>query len=138
MATTFNKVCILGYLKDKPRKSISNTNITTAILCTYNERVDPMTSYPTKEIQHHKIVLHKKLGDVLKKGSKKGMRIYIEGTIKSKKKINAIGETSHSTYIMVHSLHMIDRDINKNGKNNNDDDSYGNYKNPYDPTLQNF
>ena len=104
MAGTVNKVILVGNLgKDPEVRSFQNggkvVNLTLATSETWNDR----TSGERKErTEWHKVVIkNEKIGEIAEKYLRKGAKVYIEGTLETRKWQDQSGQDKFTTEVVV-------------------------------------
>ena len=104
MASSVNKVILVGNLgKDPESRSFQNggkvVNFTLATSETWNDRSSGERKEKTE--WHNVVIRNEKLGEIAERYLKKGAKVYIEGSIQSRKYQDASGVEKYITEIVV-------------------------------------
>ena len=121
-----NKVIILGYLGADPDiKYMSNgnslTNIVVATKYPFKDRSSGAFSYKT---EWHRVVLYGKLSDTVSSFLRKGIKVYLEGSLKSNKWKDKDGKTCFNIDIVASTLQVLDSKLNNGDSSSVDKDSF--------------
>ena len=110
MATGVNKVILLGYLgKDPETKTFPNGgSLTTFSIATSETWVDKNTGERKEHTEWHRIVLHNRLGDIAQQYLRKGSKVYIEGSLRTRQWTDQNGQERYSTEIRGETMQMLD------------------------------
>jgi single-strand DNA-binding protein len=105
-----NKVIIVGNLgKDPETRYTQNgdavTNITVA---TSDSWTDKNTGQKQESTEWHRVVFFKKLAEIAGKYLKKGSKVYIEGSLKTRKWQDKSGQDRYTTEIIANNMQMLD------------------------------
>jgi single-strand DNA-binding protein len=133
-----NKVILLGTVgRDPEVRSLgaSGSTVTSIILATAQVWKDKNTGEPVEQTEWHRVVFYGRLSEIAGKYLRKGSKIYIEGSIHTKKwQDKTTGQDRYSTEIKANAIEFLggdgannqssgvyDNDYNSGGNNN----SYG-------------
>lgn len=105
-----NKVIIVGNLgKDPETRYTQNgdavTNITVA---TSESWTDKNTGQKQESTEWHRVVFFKKIAEIAGKYLKKGSKVYIEGSLKTRKWQDKSGQDRYTTEIIANNMQMLD------------------------------
>ena len=114
MAKGVNKVIIVGNLGGPPEmKSLpSGGYLTSLSVATGESWKDKDTGEAKEQTEWHRIVFFNKLAEIAGKYLQKGSKVYVEGTIKTRKWQDKDGKDRYITEIVGRELQMLD---GKNG-----------------------
>lgn len=104
MAGSVNKVILVGNLgKDPEVRSFQNggkvVNFTLATSETWNDRASGERKEKTE--WHNVVIKNEKIGDVAEKYLKKGAKVYVEGSIQSRKYTDQSGQEKYITEVVI-------------------------------------
>ena len=110
MARGINKVILVGNLSDKPEirftdagKAIANFNVAT------NESWTDKTSGQKQErTEWHRVVIFNKLGEIAGQYLRKGSKVYLEGSLRTRQWTDQQGQTRYTTEIVATDMQMLD------------------------------
>lgn len=105
-----NKVILIGNLgKDPETRYTQNgdavTNITVA---TSESWTDKNTGQKQESTEWHRVVFFKKIAEIAGKYLKKGSKVYIEGSLKTRKWQDKSGQDRYTTEIIANNMQMLD------------------------------
>ena len=147
-----NKVILVGTLgKDPETKTFPNGgSITQFSIATSESWVDKNTGERKEQTEWHRIVLNNRLGEIAQQYLRKGSKVYIEGSLRTRQWTDQNGQERYATEIRGDQMQMLDSrnqqgggdfggNSNANYGNNNRGNNYGNqgnsnqgnYQNPY-------
>lgn len=134
-----NKVILVGTLgKDPETKSFPNGgSITQFSIATSEVWVDKSTGERKEQTEWHRIVLNNRLGEIAQQYLRKGSKVYIEGSLRTRKWTDQNGQERYSTEIRGDQMQMLDSRGQNDGAgaesgfgqprfNNNNQGGYGN------------
>jgi len=126
MAGSVNKVILIGNLGKDPEVKYLESGVPVAnFSIATSETFKDKTSGEKREITDwHNIVLWRGLAEVAEKYLKKGMKIYIEGKLKTRSWTDENNQTRYTTEIVGDQMTMLSRAENSGGTN-------------YPPTVEN-
>ncbi len=132
MARGVNKVILIGHLGADPETRFmpSGGAVTNARLATSEAWKDRQTGQMQERTEWHRLVFFNKLGEVAGEYLKKGSKVYIEGTIRTRKWQGQDGQDRYTTEIVAHDMQMLDsRPANGGGSHTSaPSQSSGNYQ----------
>ena len=116
MARGLNKVTLIGNLGKNPevRYTQNGDTVTNIILATSSSWKDKQTGEIKEKTEWHRIVFFNRLADIAKEYLHKGSKIYVEGSIRTKKwhDKNANAD-KYSTEIIANEMLMLDGKSNE-------------------------
>ncbi|AXQ27920.1 single-stranded DNA-binding protein [Solimonas sp. K1W22B-7] len=110
MARGVNKVILIGNLGKDPETRFfpSGDGITNATLATTESWKDKQTGEMKDATEWHNLVFPGKLAEIAGKYLKKGSKIYVEGSIRTRKWQDKEGKDRYTTEIRVNDMQMLD------------------------------
>lgn len=104
-----NKVVLLGTLGQDPEtKSFPNGgSVTQFSIATSESWVDKASGERKENTEWHRIVASNKLGEIAQQYLKKGSKVYVEGSIKTRKWQDQSGQERYSTEIRMSNMQML-------------------------------
>jgi len=126
MARGVNKVILIGNLgKDPEMKSFPNgdayCNLT---LATSESWTDKASGEKKERTEWHNLVFTRKLAEIVGQYLKKGSKIYVEGSLRTRKWQDKEGHDRYTTEIQVNDMQMLD---GRGGAGGGDDFGGGSY-----------
>jgi single-strand DNA-binding protein len=105
-----NKVILVGTLgKDPETKSFQNGgSICNFSIATSESWKDKNTGQSQEHTEWHKITCSNKLAEIAQQYLKKGSKLYIEGSLRTRKWTNKEGKEKYTTEVHADSLQMLD------------------------------
>lgn len=105
-----NKVIIVGNLgKDPETRYTQNGNAVTNITVATSESwTDKNTGQKQESTEWHRVVFFKKIAEIAGKYLKKGSKVYIEGSLKTRKWQDKSGQDRYTTEIIANNMQMLD------------------------------
>jgi single-strand DNA-binding protein len=124
MARGVNKVILIGNLgKDPEMKSFPNGDAYCNLTLATSESWTDKTSGERKErTEWHNLVFTRKVAEIAGQYLKKGSKIYVEGSLRTRKWQDKEGHDRYTTEIMVNDMQMLD---GKGGGGASGGDEYG-------------
>ena len=121
-----NKVILIGVLgRDPETKSFpSGGSITQFSIATSDSWKDKTTGEPREETEWHRITLNNKLGEIAQQYLKKGSKVYVEGSLHTRKWTDKEGVERYSTEIRGNSMQMLDSKGSGGGQSQGDYEPY--------------
>ena len=112
-----NKAILVGVLgRDPETKTFSNGGSVTQFSMATSESWNDKTTGERKEVtEWHRVVLNGRIGEVAQQYLKKGSKVYIEGSIHTRKWTDQSGQERFSTEIKGQNLQMLDDKSSGNG-----------------------
>jgi len=110
MGRGINKVILIGNLGADPevRFSPSGMAMTNLSLATSENWKDKNTGQPQERTEWHRIVLFGRLAEICGEYLKKGSKIYIEGSLRTRKWQDKTGQERYITEIVGSDMQMVD------------------------------
>lgn len=105
-----NKVIIVGNLGQDPetRFSAAGAAITNVSIATGEAWKDKTTGELQERTEWHRVVFFNRLGEIAGEYLKKGSKIYIEGSLRTRKWQDKEGQDRYTTEIVASELQMLD------------------------------
>ncbi|MGI9215159.1 MAG: single-stranded DNA-binding protein [Gammaproteobacteria bacterium] len=120
MSKGVNKVILIGNLGADPeiRYMPSGSAVANISIATNESWKDKQTGELQERTEWHKVSLFDKLAQIVAEYLKKGSKVYIEGSLRTRKWQDQSGNDRYITEIIASSMQMLDSKESK-GKNNN-------------------
>lgn len=128
MARGVNKVILIGNLGKDPevRYFPSGDAVANAALATTENWKDKQTGEAREATEWHNLVFPGKLGEIAGKYLRKGSKVYVEGSLRTRKWQDKEGRDRYTTEIRVADMQMLDGKPGGGGTSSmDDDDRYG-------------
>lgn len=111
-----NKVILVGTLgKDPETKTFQNGgSLTQFSIATSESWIDKSTGERKEQTEWHNIVLQNRLGEIAQQYLRKGSKVYIEGSLNTRKWTDQNGQERYTTQIKGQQMQMLD---SANGNN---------------------
>lgn len=123
-----NKVILVGTLgRDPETKSFPNGgSLTQFSIATSESWIDKSTGERKEHTEWHRIVLNNRLGEIAQQYLRKGSKVYIEGSLRTRQWTDQNGQERYTTEIRGDSMQMLDsaRQGNEQGFNGGDQSGY--------------
>lgn len=105
-----NKVIIVGNLGADPevRQFNNGGNVTNISVATSEQWNDKQTGEPREATEWHRISLFNRLGEVAAQYLRKGSKVYIEGSLRTRKYQDQNGQERYITEIRADNMQMLD------------------------------
>ncbi|MGH8550232.1 MAG: single-stranded DNA-binding protein [Methylococcales bacterium] len=105
-----NKVILIGNLGADPevRYMPSGDAITSVRLATSETWKDKQTGDPREITEWHRVVFFKKLAEIAGEYLRKGSKVYIEGSLRTRKWQGQDGQDRYTTEIVANEMQMLD------------------------------
>ncbi|MDP3295288.1 MAG: single-stranded DNA-binding protein [Nevskia sp.] len=122
-----NKVILIGNLgKDPELKYFPNgdafCNLTIATSESWNDKA---SGEKKEKTEWHNVVFTRKLAEIVGQYLKKGAKVYVEGSLRTRKWQDKEGQDRYTTEIMVNDMQMLDGRSGGGGGGGMSDDDYG-------------
>lgn len=106
---TLNKVTLIGYLGHNPeiRYTASGDPVAHVTLATTETWKDKATGEKKEATEWHRIVLYRKLAEIVGQYLKKGSHVYIEGRLQTRKWTAKDGSDRYTTEIIADDMRML-------------------------------
>jgi single-strand DNA-binding protein len=103
MARGVNKVILIGNLGADPeyRATASGSGVTNARLATTDTWRDRQSGEQQERTEWHRVVFFGKLADIANQYLRKGSRVYVEGSIRTRKWQGQDGQDRYTTEVVV-------------------------------------
>ena len=113
-----NKVILVGTLgKDPETKTFGNgSSLTQFSIATSDHWTDKSTGEKREQTEWHRIVLSNRLGEIAQQYLRKGSKVYIEGSLRTRQWTDQNGQERYTTEIRGEQMQMLD---GQNQQNNN-------------------
>lgn len=105
-----NKVILVGNLGNDPetRAFPSGDMVTNITLATSETWKDKQTGQPQEKTEWHRVVFHRRLAEIAGEYLHKGSKVYIEGSLKTRKWQGKDGQDRYTTEIVAREMQMLD------------------------------
>ncbi|QIO04664.1 single-stranded DNA-binding protein [Acinetobacter shaoyimingii] len=134
-----NKVILVGTLgKDPETKTFPNGgSLTQFSIATSESWTDKNSGERKEQTEWHRIVLHNRLGEIAQQYLRKGSKVYIEGSLRTRQWTDQNGQERYTTEIRGEQMQMLDSNRQQNDgageggfqqprfNNNNQNGGYG-------------
>lgn len=106
---TLNKVTLIGYLGHNPeiRYTASGDPVAHVTLATTETWKDKASGEKKEATEWHRVVLYRKLAEIVGQYLKKGSHVYIEGRLQTRKWAAKDGTDRYTTEIIADDLRML-------------------------------
>lgn len=110
MARGINKVILIGNLGQEPdtRYMPSGGAVTNITLATSETWKDKNTGQPQERTEWHRVVFFNRLAEIAGEYLKKGSKVYIEGSLRTRKWQGQDGQDRYTTEIVASEMQMLD------------------------------
>ena len=110
MARGVNKVILIGNLGADPETRFmpSGGAVTNIRLATSKTWKDRQTGQQQERTEWHRVVFFNKLGEIAGEYLKKGSKVYVEGSIRTRKWQGQDGQDRYTTEIVANEMQMLD------------------------------
>lgn len=117
MARGINKVILIGHVGVDPEvRYMPNGNaVATVSIATTESWKDKQTGERQDKTEWHRVVFFNRLGEIVGEYVRKGSKVYIEGSLRTRKWQDQQGQDRYTTEIVANDLQMLD----SKGNNNN-------------------
>ena len=121
-----NKVILVGTLgKDPETKTFQNGGSLTQFSIATSESWTDKTSGERKEqTEWHRIVLHNRLGEIAQQYLRKGSKVYIEGSLRTRQWTDQSGQERYTTEIRGEQMQMLDSNNRQQSEQSADNGGY--------------
>lgn len=130
-----NKVILVGNLGNDPEHRVlpSGGNVTNISIATSETWKDKQTGQAQERTEWHRVVFFNRLAEIAAEYLRKGSKVYVEGSLRTRKWQDQSGNDRYSTEIIANEMQMLDSrgqgDMNSNYGN---DSQYGRSSNSGD------
>ncbi len=128
MARGINKVILVGNLGQDPetRYMPSGGAVTNVTIATSESWKDKQTGQPQERTEWHRVVFFNRLAEIAGEYLKKGSKVYVEGSLRTRKWQDQGGQDRYTTEIVAAEMQMLDsRSGGGMSSGGGYDDSYG-------------
>ena len=110
MARGVNKVILIGNLGNDPETKFlpSGGAVTNVSLATSESWKDKQSGQMQERTEWHRVVFFNKLAEIAGEYLKKGSKVYIEGSLRTRKWQGQDGQDRYTTEIVVSEMQMLD------------------------------
>lgn len=110
MARGVNKVILVGNLGQDPetRYMPSGGAVTNVTVATSESWKDKQTGEPQERTEWHRVTFYNRLGEIAGEYLKKGSKIYVEGSLRTRKWQDQSGQDRYTTEIIASEMQMLD------------------------------
>src|SRR5690625_4368554 len=110
MARGINKVILIGNLGQEPEilfmpSGGAGTNVSVA---TSESWKDKQTGQPQERTEWHRVVFFNRLAEIAGEYLKKGSKVYVEGSLRTRKWQGQDGQDRYTTEIIANEMQMLD------------------------------
>ena len=111
MARGINKVILIGNLGADPevRYMPSGGAVTTISMATSEQWKDKETGAKQERTEWHRVVFFNRLAEIVGEYLKKGSKVYVEGSIRTRKWTDKSGNDRYTTEVVANEMQMLDR-----------------------------
>lgn len=108
--SNINKVILIGNCGDNPemRSTADSSTITNIRLATSEYWKDSQTGQRQKRTEWHRVVFFNRLAEIAGEYLRKGSKVYIEGSLRTRKWQNQEGQDRYTTEIVAKEMLMLD------------------------------
>lgn len=126
MARGINKVILIGNLGQDPetRYMPSGGAVTNISVATSESWKDKQTGEPQERTEWHRVALFNRLAEIAGEYLKKGSKVYIEGSLRTRKWQDQSGQDRYTTEIIANELQMLDSRGEGNFQPNNNNQNF--------------
>jgi single-strand DNA-binding protein len=105
-----NKVILVGNLGNDPevRQTPAGVTITTISVATSESWKDKQTGQPQERTEWHRVVFFNRLAEIAGEYLKKGSKVYVEGSLRTRKWQDKEGQDRYTTEVMGNEMQMLD------------------------------
>ena len=110
MARGINKVILIGNLGNDPetRYTQSGSAVTNISLATSETWKDKQTGQPQERTEWHRVVFFNRLAEIAGEYLRKGSKVYVEGSLRTRKWQDQGGQDRYTTEIVANEMQMLD------------------------------
>jgi len=110
MARGVNKVILIGNLGGDPetRYMPSGGAVTNITVATSESWKDKQTGQPVERTEWHKVVFFNKLAEIAGEYLRKGSKVYVEGSLRTRKWQDQSGQDRYTTEVVASEMQMLD------------------------------
>jgi single-strand DNA-binding protein len=122
MARGINKVILVGNVGQDPETKAmpSGSAVTNISIATSETWRDKQTGQPQERTEWHRVVFFNRLAEIAGEYLRKGSKVYVEGSLRTRKWQDQNGQDRYTTEIVANEMQMLDsRGDNMGGGNAN-------------------
>lgn len=110
MARGVNKVILVGNLGQDPetRYMPSGGAVTNVTVATSESWKDKQTGEPQERTEWHRVTFYNRLAEIAGEYLKKGSKVYVEGSLRTRKWQDQSGQDRYTTEIIANEMQMLD------------------------------
>ena len=110
MARGVNKVILVGNVGQDPEMKYmpSGNAVTNLSVATSESWKDKQTGQPQERTEWHRVVFFNRLGEIAGEYLRKGSKVYIEGSLRTRKWQDQAGQDRYTTEIVASEMQMLD------------------------------
>lgn len=110
MARGINKVILIGNLGQDPETKYmpSGGAVTNVSIATSESWKDKQTGQPQERTEWHRVVFFNRLAEIAGEYLKKGSKVYVEGSLRTRKWQGQDGQDRYTTEIVANEMQMLD------------------------------
>jgi single-strand DNA-binding protein len=111
MSRGINKVILIGNVGNDPetRYTPNGNAVTNISLATSEVWKDKQTGEQQERTEWHRVVFFNRLGEIAGEFLKKGSKVYVEGSLRTRKWQDKNGQERYTTEIIANEMQMLDR-----------------------------
>ena len=124
--TNMSKVILVGTLgRDPETKTFPNGgSLTQFSIATSDSWTDKSTGERKEQTEWHRIVLHNRLGEIAQQYLRKGSKVYIEGSLRTRQWTDQNGQERYTTEIRGEQMQMLDNNRQQGEQMQGGNDGY--------------
>jgi len=105
-----NKVIIVGNLGNDPEHRVlpSGGAVTNLSIATSESWKDKQTGQPQERTEWHRVVFFNRLAEIAAEYLRKGSKVYVEGSLRTRKWQDQSGQDRYTTEIVANEMQMLD------------------------------
>ncbi len=121
-----NKVILVGTLgKDPETKTFPNGgSLTQFSIATSESWTDKNNGERKEQTEWHRIVLHNRLGEIAQQYLRKGSKVYIEGSLRTRQWTDQSGQERYTTEIRGEQMQMLDSNNRQQAENSGENGGF--------------
>lgn len=110
MARGVNRVILIGNLGNDPEQRFmpSGNAVTNASIATSETWKDKQTGETKERTEWHRVIFFNRLAEIAGEYLKKGSKVYVEGSLRTRKWQDKEGRDQFTTEIVASEMHMLD------------------------------
>ncbi|MEM7259371.1 MAG: single-stranded DNA-binding protein [Pseudomonadota bacterium] len=110
MARGVNKVILVGNCGQDPESKYmpSGNAVTNVSIATSETWKDKQTGQPQERTEWHRVVFFNRLGEIAGEYLRKGSKVYVEGSLRTRKWQDKSGQDRYTTEIVASEMQMLD------------------------------